>query len=177
MSVQLSEPDNKNFLNPIAFQFAIQKLPHVNYFCTSATLPTISMGQIDTLDNPFIKLPMPGDKLIFDPLNLVFRVDEDMKNYREIYDWVISLGYPDNFGQHPEFQRTNAANRSNDTYFSDASLIIMTNQYKPNIEVKFTDLYPISLSSVDFNIEQDDINYLNADVTFAYRKYELLTIA
>ena len=177
MAVQPSQPDNKNFLSPIGFRFTVQKLPHVNYFCTSASVPAITMGQIDSLDTPFIKLPMPGDKMTFDPLDLAFRIDEDLKNYREIYDWLISLGYPDNFAQHARFQRANAQNAGSDTYFSDASLIIMTNQYKPNIEVKFTDLYPISLSSVEFNIEANDVTYLNAQVSFVYRKYELITIA
>jgi hypothetical protein len=134
------------------------------------------MGQIDTLDTPFVKMPMPGDKLSFEPLSLSFRIDEDMKNYREIYDWLISLGYPDNFQQHARFQRANAQNAGSDTYFSDASLIIMTNQYKPNIEIKFIDMYPISLSSVQFNVEQTDVSYLNAEVSFVYRKYDLITI-
>lgn len=175
-TVQPSQPDNKNFLSPIGFRFSIQKLPNVNYFCTTASIPATTMGQIDTLDTPFIKLPMPGDKMLFDPLDLSFRIDEDLKNYQEIYDWLISLGYPDNFGQHARYQRSNATNAGADTYFSDASLIIMTNQYKPNVEVKFTDLYPISLSSVEFTIENTDVAYLNAQVSFAYRSYTLTTI-
>jgi len=177
MALQASQPDNKNFLSPIGFQFSIQKLPNVNYFCTTAFVPDITMGQVDSLDTPFIKLPMPGDKLQFAPLALSFRIDEDLKNYREIYDWLISLGYPDNFAQHARFQRPNPNNAGSDTVFSDASLIIMTNQYKPNIEVKFIDLYPISLSSVDFTIEQSNVEYLNAQVQFVYRKYELITIS
>jgi hypothetical protein len=175
MALQASQPDNKNFLSPIGFRFSIQKLPHVNYFCTSASLPSVSLAQIDTITNPFIKLPVPGDKLDFGELRLAFRIDEDLKNFQEIYAWMESIGYPDNFDQRTPHQRPNPK-QSGETVYSDASLVVTTNQYKPNIEVKFTDLYPVELSSVEFNIEQNDIEYLNAEVAFVYRKYELLTI-
>ena len=170
-----TQPDNKNFLSPIGFQFAIQKLPHVTYFCTSATIPAVSMGQIETVENPFVRLPVPGDKLSYGDFSVRFRIDEDLKNYQEIYDWMVSLGYPDNFGQRAPNQR--ASNQPGETTYSDASLIITTNQYKPNVNVKFIDLYPTSISGVDFTVEETDVSYLLADVTFRYRKFELSTVA
>jgi hypothetical protein len=173
MALQGSQPDNKSFLSPIGFRFAIKRLPHVNYFCTSAEIPDISMGQIDTVENTFIKLPVPGDKLTFGLLNLRFRVDEDMKNFQEIYDWLIGLGYPDNFTQSAAI-RTGI--QAQGEVYSDGSLIVTTASFQPNIEVKFVDMYPVSLSAVAFNLEQSDIEYLQADVNFAYRKYELTTI-
>jgi hypothetical protein len=173
MSALTNQPDNKSFLSPIGFKFVLQRLPHVTYFCTSAELPEISMGQIDTVENTFIKLPVPGDKLTFGLLNLRFRVDEDMKNFQEIYDWLIGLGYPDNFAQYENISR---GIQSVGEVYSDGSLIITTASYKPNIEVKFTDMYPVSLTSLSFGIDAEDVDYLQADVNFAYRKYELITI-
>ena len=163
-----TDPSNKNFLSPIGFQFAIQRLPNVNYFCTSASIPEVSMGEAE-IQNPFIKMPKPGEKLTFGQLNLRFRVDEDMKNFQEIFDWLVGLGYPDNFDQ-----RANLIASSH--IYSDASLLITTNQYKPNIDITFIDLHPTALSAVEFNIEQGDVDYLNADVSFAYRRYKLTTV-
>ena len=174
MSIQGSQPENKSFLSPIGFKFTIQRLPHVNYFCTSVELPEISIGQITTIQNPFIRLPVPGDKLDFGLLNIRFRVDEDMKNFQEIYDWLIALGFPDNFAQRGAIQRTTT---NVGEVYSDGSLILTTAQFQPNIEVKFTDMYPTSLSAVQFDIERTDIEYLQADVNFAFRKYELTTIS
>lgn len=173
MALQSTQPENKSFLSPTGFRFQVQKLPHVNYFCTNAQIPDLTMGQIDTLTNTFSKLPIPGDKLSFSPLNLRFRIDEDLKNYREIYDWMIGLGYPDNFGQRAVIERQSA---SVGEVYSDATLIVTTASYNPNIEVKFVDLYPISLSSVEFDIEKTDVEYAQADVQFAYRKFELTSI-
>jgi hypothetical protein len=175
MSQRTTEPDNKNFLSPIGFQFSLQKLPHVNYFCTTASVPDMSLSTVDTLNTPFSLTPEPGDKITFGDLTLNFRIDEDLKNYREIYDWMTSIGYPDNFGQRVGLQR--ASFTEGETMFSDASLIIMTNQYKPNIEVKFIDMFPNTLSSLEFNIDQADVEYLQGEVSFKYRKYNLTTIA
>lgn len=161
-----NEPTNKSLLSPIGFRFSIQKLPHVNYFCTSASIPDMSLGRIDTVTNPFNKLPIPTTKLDFSDLSIKFKVDEDMKNYREIFDWMIELGFPDNYEQKSKWA---------DTY-SDASLIIMTAQYQPNIEVKFIDLYPTNLASLEFDIAGTDIEHLSGDVTFAYRSYEINSI-
>jgi len=174
MSLQGSQPTNKSFLSPLGFKFSIQRLPHVSYFCTTASIPDISMGQIDTIENTFIKLPVPGDKLQFGLLNLRFRVDEDMKNFTEIYDWLIGLGYPDNFQQYRNI--ANAGIQQKGDIYSDGSLIVTTASFQPNIEIKFVDMYPVSLSSVEFSVEQTDVEYLQADVNFAYRKYELTTI-
>lgn len=174
MAIQGTQPENKSFLSPLGFQFSINRLPHVTYFCTNASIPDIAMGQIDTVENTFIKLPIPGDKLTFGLLTLRFRIDEDLKNFQEIYDWLIGLGYPDNFEQRANISR---GIQNIGEVYSDGSLIVTTASYKPNVEVKFIDMYPVSLTSVDFNIEATDIEYLQADVNFAYRKYELTTLS
>jgi hypothetical protein len=161
-----NEPTNKSLLSPIGFRFQIQKLPHVNYFCTAASIPDMSLGRIDTVTNPFNKLPIAGDKMEFSDLSLKFRVDEDMKNYREIVDWMTGLGFPDNYEQRKLLTEP----------YSDASLIIMTSQYQPNIEVKFIDLYPTNIASLEFDIGQSDIEYLTGDVTFTYRSYQITSI-
>ncbi|MEK9696350.1 MAG: hypothetical protein VW270_11325, partial [Candidatus Poseidoniales archaeon] len=132
--------------------------------------------QVDTVENTFIKLPVPGDKLVFGTLNLSFRVDEDMKNFREISDWLIGLGYPDNFTQSASLRNGNGLLPQGDVY-SDGTLIITTSNFQPNIEIQFIDMYPVSLTSLTFDINNSDVEYLQASVNFAYRKYELTTIA
>jgi hypothetical protein len=174
MALQSNQPDNKSFLSPIGFQFAIQRLPNVTYFCTKSGIPDITMGQIDTIENTFIKLPTPGDKLTFGVLDITFRVDEDMKNYMEIYDWLIGLGFPDNFNQRAAIGAKTAYG-TGDVY-SDASMLIMTGANVPNVEVKYIDLYPISITALEFDIESTDVEYMSATASFAYRKFELTAV-
>ena len=172
-SLQRTMPENLSFLSPTGFKFAIQKLPHVNYFCTSADIPDITLGQVDQ-ENLFIRIPVPGDKLAFSPLNLSFAIDEDMKNFKEIYDWLIGLGYPDNFEQRANLQSAlQQRNERSGLVYSDGSMIITTAQYQPNILINFIDLYPISIGGLEFSTQSTDIEYLQGSVSFAYRKYSI----
>jgi hypothetical protein len=150
MAVQITQPDNTSFLAPTGFQFSIQKLPHVNYFCYSANIPDMTLGQVDSITNTFIKLPVPGDK--------------------EIYDWMTGLGYPDNFDQSSAIRTGIQAQGS---VYSDATLLINTASNRPNVQVSFVDAYPVSLSALQFDVAQADITYLEADVSFVYRKYNI----
>ena len=173
MSLQRTMPDNLSFLSPTGFKFQIQKLPHVNYFCTSADIPDITLGQVDQ-ENIFIRIPVPGDKLQFSPLNLAFSIDEDMKNFKEIYDWLIGLVYPDNFQQRANLQSAlQQRNEKSGLVYSDGSMVITTAQYQPNILIKFIDLYPISIGGLEFSTQSTDIEYLQGSVSFNYRKYEI----
>lgn len=176
MALQDSQPENKNFLSPVGFQFSIQKLPHVNYFCQSANIPDISLSQTE-LVNPFINLPSPGSQLTFGGLDVTFRVDEDLKNYKEIHNWLIGLGFPDNFDQRAAIARgRNPGKVSVGEIFSDASLLISTSAYKTNVEVHFVDAFPVSLSTVNFDIRAADIEYLEATASFVYRRYNIVDI-
>ena len=51
--------------------------------------------------------------------------------------------------------------------YSDATLMILTSKNNANLEVRFRDLYPISLSVLDFNSTDDATS-----VTFEYKIYE-----
>ena len=57
--------------------------------------------------------------------------------------------------------------------FSDATLSILTNKNNPVVEVRFADCFPTSISSLDYNQNVTDVDYLTADITFKYKIYEI----
>lgn len=172
-------PTNKNFLSPLGFAFSIKKTPNVNYFVQSATLPSITLGQSD-VQTPFVKLPIPGDHIDFGTFGITFRIDEDMRNYQELYDWIIALGFPDNFDQHNAIatRRTRFGGlinnpTSGEGVYSDATLTILNSVKAPIIDFRFIDLYPIELSEISFDTKDADVDYVEGSVTFAYRSFTL----
>jgi len=172
-------PSNKNFLSPLGFTFSIKKCPNVNFFVQSAAVPSIGLGQAD-VQTPFVKLPLPGDHIDFGTFSLAFRIDEDMKNYQEVYDWIIALGFPDNFDQHNaiatargKFGGLVTSPTSGDGIYSDASLIVLNSVRAPIIEFQFKDLYPIQISEIMFDTKSTDVDYVECSVTFAYRSFTL----
>ena len=182
MTALTNQPVNKNFLSPLGFKFFVKKTPNVNWFVQSVTIPSIVLPKTE-VSNPFINFPIGGDHLQFGDLDITFRVDEDMSNYKEIYNWLQAMGFPDNFDQYKAIapRTRNPISGLNDSatgtgIFSDASLIILTSAMNPNLEVTFIDLYPVSLSPLQFNTQFTDVNYIEAQVSFGCRKFNIATI-
>ena len=59
--------------------------------------------------------------------------------------------------------------------FSDATLNVLTSKNNANIEVRFNDVFPVSLSGLNFDQQADDVTYLTATVSFKYKLYEFAT--
>jgi hypothetical protein len=119
--------------------------------------------------NPLLDYPLPGEKLTFSPFDISFRVDEDLKNYIEIYNWLVGLGSPSSMDQYKRFQNA-SINQSN---LSDATLSILSSKYNPNLRVKFTNMFPESISQLLFTTTASDIDYLEATVSFRYSMYTI----
>jgi hypothetical protein len=174
------QPDNMNYLSPLGFRFLLDRTPTTEYFIQSTSIPSITLGEY-TQDTPFVNIPLPGSKLRFEPVDFTFRVDEDMKNYMELYDWLSGLGFPESFTQYSNFVNNSRATRpgsavgkeSAEDQYSDGSLIIMTSSQNPNVRVNFKSMIPISLSALTFDTTFSDVDYLQAQVTFAYTYYDI----
>jgi len=173
MSALSNQPTNNNFLSPLGLRFTIKKTPLVNYFVQSANIPSVSIGRVD-IPNPFIKFPLPGTQLQYNPLVLTFKVDEDLKNYMEIYNWLVAMGFPDDFEQYRQIASADVM--SGEGVFSDCTLTVLSSAMNPNIEVIYIDAYPTALSDLSFDVREQDVNYIEATVTFSYRRFRINNI-
>ena len=190
------QPTKLDYASPTQFKFGVIKLPKVEYFCTAANIPGISLGQTSQ-PTPLKDIPIPGDKLEYDNLNITFLVDENLENYREIHGWMTGLGFPKDTSQFRALQGASAdrypttsdvglskelgqikkAVQDDGGLYSDATLFVLTSKNNANLEVRFRDLYPVSLSGLDYNQQETDIQYLSATVSFAYKIYEFAGVS
>jgi len=179
MSSLPGQPDNINFLSPLGFRFVIKKLPNVNYFCQNVAIPSVSMSQA-SYPNPVINIPLPGSKMTYEPLTIRFKVDEDMKNYLEVMNWLTGLGHPVSFDHTRDLSRSSPVPSvkpgSAASFVSDGTLVILTNHKNPNLTATFYDMFPISISELQFDSTDSDVLYLECVATFAYRSFSLATI-
>lgn len=166
-----TSPDNKNFLGQAGFKLALDRIPHVTYFCQSAPIPSVSLSVIE-VPSPLVTRPVPGTKVSFNPFTVTFRVDEDMKNYLEILNWIVGIGAPDTTEQRRLFE----AQARNNKILSDATLIIYSSKYNPNLQVKFKDMYPTDISELQFTTMDSDVAYLEATATFRYLTFSIETL-
>ena len=171
---------NRNYMSPLGFKLILTKTPKVDFLCQSANIPQISMGT--AIQPSYLKdIPVPGDKVLYDDLNVRFLVDEKMENYLAIHKWMTGLGYPENLGQYDQLKKddirtdASATDDADPRYFefSDATLQILNSNYKPSVLVNFKDAFPIALSTLEFDVSNRDYSYFTAEVTFKYTIYNI----
>lgn len=164
---------NRNFLSPTGFKFTLAKNPKISFFCNSASIPQIDLSV--ALQPSYLKdIDIPGDKITYKDFTLKFLVDEDMVNYMAIHNWITGLGFPETTKQYKDLITDKDEVEDPKRGFSDGSLYILDNNYNTNAIVKFKDLFPISLSSLEFNATQPDVQYFTAEATFKYTIYNIL---
>jgi hypothetical protein len=167
---------NRNFLSPTGFKFTLNRAPKVAFFSNSANIPGMNLGV--AIQPSYLKdIDTPGDKIVFEDFTLRFLVDEDLKNYMEIHNWIRGLGYPDNLKEIYDLQDqqkyVDMSKSKNMNIYSDGTLSVLSSGLKSNFKVKFNDLWPYNLSSLNFDATDTDIEYFTADVTFKYTIYEI----
>ena len=168
----MTDITNKNFLSPINFRFAIKRAPHVNFFVQGVNLPGLSLPDID-VSNPLIRVPYPGDHLLYDELDLSFKVDEDLKNYMEIHEWLRALGKR----SYDEYKTlTQKTSTTGETIRSDMTLTVLTSNRNANYSVTFKDAFPIKLSGINFDVTSSDVDYVPASATFRYVTYDVTKV-
>ena len=185
------QPTKFDYASPTQFKFQLTKLPKVEYFTTACNIPGISLSTA-LQPTPLKDIPLPGDTVEFNDLEITFLVDENLENYREIHGWMYGIGFPKDRKQYgalvsankDRFPTTGKDSQSTDAgkvkygampigpIFSDATLNVLTSKNTANIEVRFSDVFPTALSGLNFDQQADDVNYLSATVTFKYKIYE-----
>lgn len=171
---------NRNYMSPVGFKFILSKTPKVDFLCQSANIPGISMGT--AVQPTYLKdIAVPGDKVLYDDLTLRFLIDENMVNYFTIYKWITGLGYPESVEQYGNlrdddpYSDVKNIEQTDPRYFefSDATLQILNSNYQPNVLVKFKDIFPTSLTTLEFDVSERDYAYFTAQVSFKYTIFEI----
>lgn len=166
-------PLNQNFQSPLNFKFFIKKAPYLTFFVQKTAVPEISLQSAEQ-PNPFVTIPIPGDHITYDPFQLTFKVDENLKNYVEMHDWVRSMGFPDNFEEYSYLSNRPSGTLNGIT--SDLQLLILSSSENPTFSVNFIDAFPIHLSALGFNTTDPTVNYIEATVSFKYTSFYIENI-
>ena len=186
------QPTKLDYASPTQFKFSINQLPKVEFFTTAANIPDITLADV-VIPTPFKPIPVLGQNLTYGNLSLSFIVDEFLENYRELHDWLTGIGFPKDRKQFKEF-RSNTSNTGNasatpvqdvgkvgksvsdSAMFSDATLTVLSNKNNPIVEVRFSDMYPVSLGALEFNQQATDVEYMTVQADFTYQIYEIVAL-
>tara|TARA_B100001094_G_scaffold2406_1_gene2172 strand:+ start:759 stop:1307 length:549 start_codon:yes stop_codon:yes gene_type:complete len=168
----VNQIQNRNFLSPVGFKFTLAKYPKISFFSNSARIPELSLGT--AIQPSYLKdIDVPGEKLTYGDLTIRFLVDENMKNYMAVHNWLKGIGFPETPQQFKDQTTDEDGLRDEKEVFSDGSLHILNSNFQDVAIVKFNDLFPVALTSLEFDATETDINYFTAEVVMRYTVYSI----
>ena len=165
---------NRNFLSGVGFKFNLTKFPKVDFFSNSARIPELNL-ELTTQASYLKNIDVPGERLTYGDFTLRFLVDENMENYQSIYDWLTGLGFPETTKEFAEIIKDKDGQRDPKEAFCDGTLRILNSNYREVGKVKFNDLFPVSLTSLEFDATNTDVQFFTAEATFKYTLFKLVT--
>ena len=169
---------NRNFLQPQGFRFSIARAPKVSFFGNAVNIPGMTLRTTIQPTAGLRDIPVPGEIIDFEDLTLNFLVDEELQNYIEIQNWIRGIGFPESLEEIYEFQDEKVGtvrdNSGTMNLFSDGTLTILDAMQNENFKVKFQDMFPFSLSTIQFDATMQDTEYFTAQVSFKYLNYTIV---
>lgn len=169
---------NVNFLSPIEFKLVLNRLPNVEFFVKSAAVPGMNSGTVER-PTPFKNIYEPGNKLAYEEFTVSVICDENMTSFKEISDWLVAVTSPDNFAQYAGLNPNTygsggeSVNQQAEGVKSDGSLIILNSNKNANVTIKFEDMFPVSIGSIQLDTAGTDLTPPTFDITFRYNKYTI----
>lgn len=134
------------------FQCQFSKIPHVIFFLQSWNVPGVTIEAI-TRPTPVLDIDEIGEKVVYTPFEIEFLVDSQMKNYREIFDWMKKI--------------TVSPNQKDEVY--DAIVIVNGKE-----TIRFVDCWPIFIGDLQFKTNAEEVEYLTCIVRMQYDWHEFL---
>ena len=160
-------------MSPLGFVFQVKKLPTVSFFCQDVEIPEISLQPVAT-SNPFVKIHHTGDHIDYQPLDISFKVDEDLVNYKELLNWIVGEGFPHNFNEYKALK--DAPKGSGEGLKSDVSVHLLTSDRNPKWSFVFHNAFPTQIGRLSLKSTDGDVNYISCTARFVYTTFRLQNI-
>ena len=165
---------NLNMLSPQNFKVVIddKNFATIAFFCTQANVPGLQSSEINTNYRNFQGFT-PGELLDYSTFDVTFIVDEEMKNYIEIRDWLLKNTHGQNLDTRGA-ENTNALDVIREQQRKDITLSILSNKATTNKEILFNDCFPTTLGELQFTTQDTTLDYLTCTVSFRFNGFSFV---
>ena len=154
MTSLTEQPKNINLLADIQFKFEISDLPNTSFFVQTVNVPGINLTEQDIPRPQHLGFSRFTGVVEYEPLNITFLIDEYLKNYQSIWNWMM-----DKDGQN-----------------TSAVLTLLSSHMNPFMEVHFNGVFPIGLSELLFDSTSVEPDYKVANLTMTYKNYTITNL-
>jgi len=177
MAVLDRTPQNTNYIQPTKYLLTFDRIPTTQYFCQSVNIPGISLGDIK-VSTPVFDYAVTGNKLTYNTFNMNFTIDEPALSWKNLYNWFLAIASPVSIDQRNTLtaQQNYYKSQGNFQNYSEATLTILSNLNNPIIRIQFHNMFPLSLSDLQFDTTLSADTIMTGSATFMYEYYEFLPV-
>jgi hypothetical protein len=173
MAAKDFSPCDTDILQASKYILSFPRISATQFFCQAINLPGVSTNPTG-FDTPFSNLPIPGDKIQYEPLVIEFLIDEELQSWRVIYEWIYGISFPTEFAEYKNLKDLSRFSQDlKHPQYADAELILLSASNNPKIRIKFVDLFPISLGGISLDLRLDSSHIITASATFKYSRYNI----
>ena len=159
LNPNLSQPDTDNYLKTNGFKFNIDKCPTLTYFTQSISLPGINVTTQEFPSKYATPVNIPSNMASHGELSIRMIVDEKLRNWLEMYNWIRETVPLRDIGNDPQ------------NYYSTANLLILNSGFKPVMDIQFINVFPTRLGDIPFTSSQSMSEIVVVDVSLSYTGY------
>jgi hypothetical protein len=160
---------NINYLQPTSFKLVLDRknYPNLEFFCQSVTHPGMTISAVELGYQKITGVPFPGDKLTFNELSANIILDEDMKGYDEMYQWLRRILDTPLRGP---LERLSEA----PPHYADITLMILSSHNNTTKKVQYVDCVPTALGDIQFESTSTGDTFITFNAAFRFTYFELI---
>jgi len=161
---------NTAFLQPTGFRLVIDRRNFANleYFAQTIVHPSLSLPPVEQGYRSISTLAFAGDKLEYTELGCTIVMDENMKGYQEMIDWmerIVTI---------PSRKATGFLNNDPSQYNADITVSVLSSHNNQTRQIRYINAIPTSVGEVMFEATVGDIQYITYNVTFRFDYFKLV---
>jgi hypothetical protein len=167
---QLTE--NFNYLQPTSFKLVLDRrnYPNLEFFCQTITHPGMILNPVELGIPRLAGLPIPGESLTFNELSTNIILDENLKGYEEMYNWILRL-VNTNIGSGG---RGSIYTDKDVPTYADITLSILSSHNNQTKQVRYLDCIPTSLGDIQFESTSDGQTFITFAASFRFNYFKLV---
>jgi len=163
---------NFNYLQPTGFRLVIDRTnyPNLEFFVQDFTHAGVIMNTADLQYKKLAAIPFIGDKLTYNEMLANIILDEDMKAYTEMHDWMRRILDQDMTTPVDRFK----AKTEQPPAQSDITLSILSSSNNPVVRIKYKDCIPTALTDIQFQSTAGGESFITFGASFRFTYFDIL---
>jgi hypothetical protein len=157
-------PSTTNLLQPTKYVVTFPEISQTMYFCQKANIPGVTLGMA-VQQTPNVDLFHSGTKLEYNTFDITFMVNEDLSAWTNIYKWMDDLS------------NVNSSYTKRKQNTKQAIFTVMSNLNNPKFRIKLNNIFPLTLSDLEFDTTLSAEDHMLATATFKYDLFDLEKIS